>query len=63
MAPPFDRRDEHALMLRARPGDSLRNDPALFGDEPLKLLVRLVVDEILFVIAKSAGTLFPDLAG
>jgi hypothetical protein len=54
MACALDRCDEHSLMLCACARDSLWNDPALFRNESLEFLLRLVINVILFVVAEAA---------
>jgi hypothetical protein len=59
----FDGDNQHSLVLRARTRDAFRYDAALLRNEPLELLLGLVVNEIFLVVAETTSALFPDLAG
>ena len=50
----LDRLDKHPLMSGTRARDPFRNDPALLGNESLKLLFILIIDIDIFVIAEPA---------
>jgi hypothetical protein len=59
----LDGHDQHPLVLRARTCNALRYDTALLRNEPLELLLGLVVNEIFLVVAEAARAFLPDLAG
>ncbi len=57
----LDGDNQHALMLCACPGNTLRNNPPLLRNEPLDFLFVLVIDVIFFIVAEAAGPFFSDL--
>jgi hypothetical protein len=61
--PALDGDHQHALVLRTGSRNALGDDAALLRNEPLELLIGLIVDEIFLIITEATCALFPDLAG
>lgn len=61
MARPLDCLNQHPLVPGTGPCYTLRNNPSLFRNEPLKPFLILIVNVEILVFTKAAYAFLPDL--